>query len=50
MKKVSNHAIIPSDSVQLHLEETIIKIGSLLEETYGPYGKNIIFFTKFLPS
>ena len=46
MKKISNNAIIPSDSVQLYLEETITKIGFLLEETYGPYGKNIIFDKK----
>ena len=46
MKKTSNHAIIPSDSVQLNLEETITKIASLLEETYGPSGKNIIFDKK----
>lgn len=46
MKKISNHAIIPSDSVQLHLEQAITKIGSLLEETYGPSGKNIIFDKK----
>lgn len=46
MKKISNHAIIPSDSVQLYLEQAITKIGSLLEETYGPSGKNIIFDKK----
>ena len=46
MKKNSNNAIIPSDSVQLHLENAITKISSLLEETYGPSGKNIIFDRK----
>ena len=46
MKKTSNHAIIPSDSVQSHLEEAITKVGLLLKETYGPSGKNIIFDKK----
>lgn len=46
MKKTSNHAIIPSESVQSHLEEAITKVGLLLKETYGPSGKNIIFDKK----
>ena len=46
MKRTNTHAIIPSDSVQLCLEQGIKKIELLLEETYGPYGKNIIFDKK----
>lgn len=46
MKKKQTHAIVPSDSVQLYLENSIKKIGLLLEETYGPSGKNIIFDKK----
>ncbi len=46
MKRTNTHAIIPSDSVQLCLEEGIKKIEILLEETYGPSGKNIIFDKK----
>lgn len=43
MKKIQTHAVVPSDSVQLCLENSIKKIGLILEETYGPSGKNIIF-------
>ena len=46
MKRNNAHAIIPSDSVQLCLEDGIKRIELLLEETYGPYGKNIIFDRK----
>ena len=46
MKRNDAHAIIPSDSVQLCLEDGIKRIELLLEETYGPSGKNIIFDRK----
>ena len=46
MKRDNPHAIIPSDSVQLCLEDGIKRIALLLGETYGPSGKNIIFDRK----
>nr|AHX25239.1 60 kDa chaperonin [Nannochloropsis oceanica] len=46
MKIDNPHAIIPSDSVQLCLENGIKRIELLLGETYGPSGKNIIFDKK----
>jgi chaperonin GroEL len=46
MKSNNKHYIIKSDTVQFHIEKTIKELSILLEETYGPIGKNLLIDSK----
>lgn len=46
MKPINSQLIIPSNQVQDYLENGIKTLSILIEETYGPLGKNILFNNK----
>ena len=46
MKQLNTNYVIPYENVQFYLEDGIKKIALLIEETYGPSGKNILFDAK----
>lgn len=46
MKPINSQLIVPSNEVQQHLENGIKILANLVEETYGPLGKNILFDEK----
>jgi chaperonin GroEL len=46
VKPTQKQYIIPSEHVQYYVEDGIKKLGVMIEETYGPSGKNILLDSK----
>ncbi len=46
MKPINSQLIVHSNEVQVYLESGITILSRLIEETYGPFGKNILFDEK----
>ena len=46
MKTNNPYSIIASDQIVFYCEKSLEKVRNLVEESYGPYGKNILLDTK----